>query len=111
MGNVSVLSRIGSVANDACASLGRPKIRSVTIGSEKVVAFWMVNTYLKVFIPEKEDLSLTLNRTICFSPAFTFRATSSSVRCRHRLSYDVLEPALASFSRVSASTSGEQKHR
>ena len=60
---------------------------------------------------KKKELSLTLNLTICFSPAFIFRATSSSVRCRHRLSYDALEPALASFSRVSVSRSGEQKHR
>jgi hypothetical protein len=59
VGNMSVLSRTGSVASDACASLGRPKIRSVAIGSEKVVAFWMVKTYFKIFMKSRKERIIT----------------------------------------------------
>ena len=53
--------------------------------------------------------TLTFNLTTDFSPAFIRRATSSSVRCRHALSYVSLDPMRASFSRVCASRSGVQK--
>ena len=63
-----------------------------------------VLTKLKhVHAVQEKEFSRPLNRTICFSPAFTFRATSSSVRCRQRLSYDALEPTLARFSHVRVS--------
>ena len=56
MGNMSVLSRTGSVASDACASLGRPKIRSVAIGGEEVAAsFWTIKTYLKKFVDKLQE--------------------------------------------------------
>jgi hypothetical protein len=53
----------------------------------------------------------TLSRTMCLSPARTRRATSSSVKYRHRLSYDWLEPVRANFSRSSPRVSTEQKQR
>jgi len=53
----------------------------------------------------------TLKRMIDFSLALTLRATSSWVRYKQVLSYVELEPDLASFSRIVASLSGEQKHR
>lgn len=48
---------------------------------------------------------------MCFSPARTRRATSSSVKLRQALSYVALEPTRASDSRVAARRSGEQKQR
>ena len=46
-----------------------------------------------------------------FSPARTRRATSSSVRFKHALSYVAFMPARARRSRVAARWSGEQKQR
>lgn len=54
---------------------------------------------------------LTFSLTMDLSPARTLRATSSSVRWRQDLSYVAFDPVRASFSRVAASLSEEQKHR
>ena len=59
----------------------------------------------------RKNSRFTFIRTTCFSPAFTFLTTSSSVRLKQDLSYVAFDPVLANFSRVVASLSGEQKHR
>jgi hypothetical protein len=56
-------------------------------------------------------VKLTFRRTTNFSPARTFRITSSSLSRRHVLSYDEFEPVRASRSRMSFRCSGVQKHR
>ncbi len=70
----------------------------------------MYSTYVNSQNRWPDDVP-TLNRTVCFSPARTFRETSSSDKCKHLLSYDALEPERASFSLTSDRVSGEQKQR
>jgi hypothetical protein len=84
---------------------------------DNVFCRWSIGKYAILFVknqyksPRTTKILGTLSLIVDFSPARTRRAASSSVRCKHLLSYVRLDPERASFSRVSVKVSGEQKQR